>query len=213
MDYVQQDMTGQPVNQTAETLAILVDTTAGAAELLAAKTIIKQVLITAHTGFCLLLPLVISVGKLGSSLGACSCFACASCASCVSFCIWMWKQADCASVQHHQASGTLVILPVFMQLLQRLPRAWRVALLTFGSAVSVYQLGHTGLVTADVVSGEWQPVMTSSKQKQQQQHAALPIHHTDSEHVASLQSCQGVAENVVDSWRCVVGQITFCPCW
>ena len=43
VDYVQQDVTGQPVNQTAETLAILVDTTAGAAELQAAKTIIKQV--------------------------------------------------------------------------------------------------------------------------------------------------------------------------
>ena len=44
VDYVQQDMIGQPVGQTAETLAILVDTTAGAAELQAAKTIIKQVL-------------------------------------------------------------------------------------------------------------------------------------------------------------------------
>ena len=44
VDYIQQDMTGQPVNQTAETLAILVDTTAAAAELQAAKTIIKQVL-------------------------------------------------------------------------------------------------------------------------------------------------------------------------
>lgn len=43
VDYVQQDMTGQPVNQTAETLAILVDATAEVAELLAAKTIIKQV--------------------------------------------------------------------------------------------------------------------------------------------------------------------------
>lgn len=96
-----------------------------------------------------------------------------------------------------------------MQLLQQLPRAWRVALLTFGSAVSVYQLGHTGLVTADMVSGEWQPATTSSKQQQQQQHAALPIHHTDPLHVASLQSCQGVAENVVDSWRCVVVQISF----
>ena len=43
VDYVQQDLTGQAVNQTAETLAILVDTTAGAAELQAAKTIIMQV--------------------------------------------------------------------------------------------------------------------------------------------------------------------------
>ena len=94
-----------------------------------------------------------------------------------------------------------------MQLLQQLPRAWRVALLTFGSAVSVYQLGNTGLVTADVVSGEWQPAMTGSKHKQQQQHDAWPIHQTDPVHVASLQSCQGIAENVVDSWRCVVVQI------
>lgn len=44
VDYIQPDMTGQPVSQTAETLALLVDTTAGAAELQAAKTIIKQVL-------------------------------------------------------------------------------------------------------------------------------------------------------------------------
>ena len=43
VDYVQQDLTGQAVNQTAETLAILVDTTAGAAELQAAKTIMTQV--------------------------------------------------------------------------------------------------------------------------------------------------------------------------
>lgn len=106
VDYVQQDMTGQPMNQIAETLAILVDTTAGAAELLAAKTIIKQVLQTAYRvarGLCLLLPLVNAVRKLGSSLGACSCFACAFCASCISVCIWMWKQADCAPAEHHQA--------------------------------------------------------------------------------------------------------------
>lgn len=44
VDYIQQDMTGQPVNQTAETLAILVDTTAAASELQAAKTLLKQVL-------------------------------------------------------------------------------------------------------------------------------------------------------------------------
>lgn len=43
VDYVQQDVTGQPVNQTAETLAVLVDTTAGGAALRAAKPIIKQV--------------------------------------------------------------------------------------------------------------------------------------------------------------------------
>ena len=99
MDYVEQDMTGQPMNQTAETLAILVDTTAGAAELLAAKTIIKQVLITAYRiarGLRLLLLLIISVRRLGSSLGTCSCSACASCASCISFCASCQKHADCA---------------------------------------------------------------------------------------------------------------------
>ena len=92
-----------------------------------------------------------------------------------------------------------------MQLLQQLPRAWRLMLLTFDSAVSVYQLGRTGLVTADVVSGEWQPAMSSRKQQQQQQqqHGALHIHSPEHLHVASLQSCQGVAENVIDSWRCV----------
>ncbi|KAL3133773.1 hypothetical protein ABBQ32_008255 [Trebouxia sp. C0010 RCD-2024] len=125
VDYIQQDMTGQPVNQTAETLAILVDTTAAASELQAAKTLLKQ-------------------------------------------------------------------------LLQQLPRAWRLMLLTFSSAVSVYQLGHNDLVTADVVSGEWQPAVTSSKQ---QQHAALPFHHPEALHVASLHSCQGAAENIIDSWR------------
>lgn len=128
VDYIQPDMTGQPVSQTAETLALLVDTTAGAAELQAAKTIIKQ-------------------------------------------------------------------------LLQQLPRAWRLMFLTFSSAVSVYQLGHDGLVTADVVSGEWQPAMNSSKQQQQQQHAALPIHDPEPLHVASLQSCQGAADKIIDSWR------------
>lgn len=76
-------------------------------------------------------------------------------------------------------------------------------LLTFDSAVSVYQLGHTGLVTADVVSGEWQPAISSCQQQQQQQHGALHIHSPEHLHVASLQSCQGVAENVIDSWRCV----------
>lgn len=43
VDYFQQDMTGQPVTQTAETLAVLVDTTAATADLQAAKTILKQV--------------------------------------------------------------------------------------------------------------------------------------------------------------------------
>ena len=44
VDYFQQDMTGQPVKQTAETLAVLVDTTAGTADLQAAKAILKQVI-------------------------------------------------------------------------------------------------------------------------------------------------------------------------
>ena len=90
-----------------------------------------------------------------------------------------------------------------MQLLQQLPRAWRLMLVTFGSAVSVYQLGRTGLATADVLSGEWQPAMNSNKQQQQQQHDALHLHSPEPLHVASLQSCQEVAENVIDSWRCV----------
>ena len=98
-----------------------------------------------------------------------------------------------------------------MQLLLQLPRAWRLMLLTFGSAVSVYQLGHAGLVTADVVSGEWQPAQGSSKQHQQQQHGALHLHSPEPLHVASLQSCQEVAENIIDSWRCVY--VLCCAVW
>ena len=81
VDYVQQDVTGQPVNQTAETLAILVDTTAEAAELQAAKTIIKQVSRSRHAlaRGSPRLPLVNPVCKSGSSLGhVLKCLPCAS---------------------------------------------------------------------------------------------------------------------------------------
>ena len=70
VDYVQQDLTGQAVNQTAETLAILVDTTAGAAELQAAKTIIMQVpnSIMRCSKRVTMVPLAKPMHKPGSSL-------------------------------------------------------------------------------------------------------------------------------------------------
>ena len=68
-------------------------------------------------------------------------------------------------------------------------------LLTFSSAVSVYQLAERGLVTADVVSGEWQDF--SSRQKPSQSDFGSP----EPLHVAALQSCQDAAEQVVSSWR------------
>ncbi len=43
VDYFQQDMTGQAVSQAAETLALVVDTTAGAQDLQAAKSILIEV--------------------------------------------------------------------------------------------------------------------------------------------------------------------------
>lgn len=43
VEYFQQDMTGQPVTQTAETLALVVDTTADAQDLQAAKSLLIQV--------------------------------------------------------------------------------------------------------------------------------------------------------------------------
>lgn len=43
VDYFQQDMTGQAVSQAAETLALVVDTTAGAQDLQAAKPILIEV--------------------------------------------------------------------------------------------------------------------------------------------------------------------------
>ena len=88
-----------------------------------------------------------------------------------------------------------------LQVLQHLPRAWRIMLLTFSSAVSVYQLGHMGLVTADVVSGEWQ-TGTVSASKGQQHQADLPMRSPEPLHVASLQSCQDSAEQIISSWRC-----------
>ncbi|KAL0028285.1 hypothetical protein WJX79_007330 [Trebouxia sp. C0005] len=122
VDYFQQDMTGQAVSQAAETLALVVDTTAGAQDLQAAK-------------------------------------------------------------------------PILIEVLRQLPRSWRLMLLTFSSAVSVYQLANRGLVTADVVSGEWQGF--SSRQKPSQFHFGSP----EPLHVAALQSCQDAAEQVVSSWR------------
>lgn len=89
-----------------------------------------------------------------------------------------------------------------MQVLQQLPRAWRLMLLTFSSAVSVYQLGHTGLVTADVISDGWQPA-TASMRRGQQPQADMPIRSPEPLHVASLQSCQEMAEQVIASWRYV----------
>ena len=43
VDYFQQDLTGQAVSQAAETLALVVDTTAGAQDLQAAKPILIEV--------------------------------------------------------------------------------------------------------------------------------------------------------------------------
>ena len=69
VDYIQQDVTGQPVNQTAETLAVLFDTTTGAAEIQAAKTIIKQVP-TSQNALARKSPwLLLTMCKPGSSLG------------------------------------------------------------------------------------------------------------------------------------------------
>ena len=80
VDYVQQDLTGQPVNQTAETLAILVDTTAGAAELQAAKVIIKQVPISSYAlaRGSPWLPLVKPMRKPAAALNILKCIPCAS---------------------------------------------------------------------------------------------------------------------------------------
>lgn len=43
VDYFQQDLTGQAVSQAAETLVLVVDTTAGAQDLQAAKSILIEV--------------------------------------------------------------------------------------------------------------------------------------------------------------------------
>ena len=43
VDYFQQDMTGRPISQTAETLAIVMDTTADVQDLQAAKPLLVQV--------------------------------------------------------------------------------------------------------------------------------------------------------------------------
>ncbi|KAL0045444.1 hypothetical protein WJX82_006816 [Trebouxia sp. C0006] len=122
VDYFQQDLTGQAVSQAAETLVLVVDTTAGAQDLQAAKSILIEVL-------------------------------------------------------------------------RQLPRSWRLMLLTFSSAVSVYQLANRGLVTADVVSGEWQNSSSRQKPSQFQFGGPEPLH------VAALQSCQEAAEQAISSWR------------
>ena len=91
---------------------------------------------------------------------------------------------------------------VDMQVLHCLPRAWRLMLLTFSSAVSVYQVGQTGTCpTADVVSGHWQPAAATKGKHQQQQHADLPIRSPEPLHIAALQSCQETAEQIIDCWR------------
>ena len=82
-----------------------------------------------------------------------------------------------------------------MQMLRELPRSWRLMLLTFSSAVSIYQLANSALVTADMVSGEWQG--SASRQKSSQ----LPIGNSEPLHVAALQSCQDAAEQIINSWR------------
>ncbi len=84
-----------------------------------------------------------------------------------------------------------------MQVLRQLPRSWRLMLLTFSSAVSVYQLADRGLVTADVVSGEWQNSSSRQKPSQFQFGGPEPLH------VAALQSCQEAAEQAISSWRSV----------
>ena len=64
--------------------------------------------------------------------------------------------------------------------------------------MSVYQLANHGLVTADVVSGQWQGF--SSRQKPSQFHFGSP----EPLHMAALQSCQDAAEQVISSLRSVV---------
>ena len=68
-------------------------------------------------------------------------------------------------------------------------------LLTFGSAVSVYQLASNGLVAADMVSGHWQSVSLPGSS------SSLPFHSPEPLHVAALQSCQEAAETIISSWR------------
>ena len=96
------------------------------------------------------------------------------------------------------SSKALQCLPLrkdWLQVVQHLPRTWRLMLLTFGSAVSLYQLAGTGLVTADVVSGQWQSPGTRDIPSD------LPFDGAEPLHVATLQSCQECALQVISSWR------------
>ena len=65
VEYCQQDMTGQPIKQTAETLAILVDTTSAASDLQAAKSTLKQVKLPN------MLAMLLSLCPTGSSQKGC----------------------------------------------------------------------------------------------------------------------------------------------
>ena len=102
-----------------------------------------------------------------------------------------------------------LIMQSALQVLQQLPRSWRLLLLTFSSSVSVYRLAHSGLVTADVVSGEW-PSPAGSARQQQQEPPGLPIQAAGPLHAASLLSCQRMAEQVIDSWRYVLCCAVLC---
>lgn len=86
--------------------------------------------------------------------------------------------------------------PSFLQALQHLPRSWRLLLITFGSAVSVYRLANAGsLVAADVVSGQWQEPAAEAAS------SSLDLNLSEAQHMAALQSCQEVAQQSIRSWR------------
>ena len=100
----------------------------------------------------------------------------------------------CVDVRHLQLAWKLS-QHMFAQVVQQLPKAWRLLLLTFGSSVAIYQLASKGIITADVVSGHWQ---ASSKQNSS---LSLPFGSAEPLHTAALQSCQEQAVAIINSWR------------
>lgn len=93
-----------------------------------------------------------------------------------------------------------------LQVLQQLPRTWRLLLLSFGSAVSIWQLGKPGgLIAADVVSGQWQRPKADSQAESGAAGTASAVDLPAPEplHIAALQSCQERAEQIIQSWRYV----------
>lgn len=83
-----------------------------------------------------------------------------------------------------------------LQVIQQLPHAWKLLLITYSSAVSVYQLANAdGHITADVMSGHWQTRDAS------QEAPPLNIDLSQHLHIASLQSCQEQAQQCIASFR------------